>query len=96
MFSNWKDYSSYMAKEYPSVGIGNHTAGKTAQIFHENGGMSFIAYADQLQSLIHELSHIVLFTFLHIGIDPRKAKGEAFCYMMDNLYRQCKKLKLPR
>lgn len=96
MFGNWKDFSKYMKEEFPSIAIGKHTAGKTAQITHENGSMSFVGYADQLSSLIHELSHIVLFTFKYVGIDPIKSNGEPFCYMIDSLYQQCKKLKLPR
>lgn len=45
----------------------------------------FIVWGKDTPALVHELSHVVLEVFEIAGIDPRKAEGEPFCYMLQAL-----------
>jgi hypothetical protein len=46
---------------------------------------TYIVYGRRECDLIHELSHVALHVFKRAGIDPRKAGGEPFCYMLSQL-----------
>jgi glycine/D-amino acid oxidase-like deaminating enzyme len=47
--------------------------------------LTYIVWYSSPGSLAHELSHVVLDLFSIIGIDPRDAGGEPFCYMLSQL-----------
>lgn len=45
----------------------------------------YLVFAKNRFALIHELSHVVLKLFEHIGLDPRREGEEAFCYLIEHL-----------
>ena len=45
----------------------------------------FVLFASAPAYLAHELGHVVLCLFEHIGADPREANGEPFCYLLSQL-----------
>ena len=47
---------------------------------------TYIVWAQDQECLVHELSHVVLEVFKHIGADPRGCSGEPFCYLLQSLY----------
>ena len=51
----------------------------------KDGMWTYLVYGRNTHSLVHELSHVVLHVFKRCGIDPRKAGGEPFCYMLSQL-----------
>ena len=53
-----------------------------------DGVHTYLVYATDTCSLIHELSHAALFIFKRCGINPVKANGEPFCYFLDNLFKE--------
>ena len=42
----------------------------------------------RLPTLVHELTHVLLMTFDHIGADPKEGNGEPFCYMLSTLVEE--------
>ena len=50
-----------------------------------NGNLTYLIWAKNRNSLVHELSHVVLDVFEITGIDPRGCGGEPFCYMLCSL-----------
>lgn len=51
----------------------------------QDGLWTYLVFARNQHSLVHELSHVVLHVFERCGIDPREANGEPFCYMLSQL-----------
>ena len=54
-----------------------------------DGKKTYIVWADEPHNLAHELSHCILDRFQDVGIDPREANGEPFCYMLSQLMLEC-------
>lgn len=48
-------------------------------------GGRYVVWAVDKERLSHELSHVILHVFELVGIDPREAGGEPFCYMLSQL-----------
>ena len=67
--------------------------GTTVPIMHEGCAPTFLVYARKNwpATLAHELSHVILHTFGIVGIDPRAAEGEPFCYMLSHLIEEARK-----
>lgn len=59
---------------------GRFTGGEGA-----DGKWTYLIWYTSTHTLAHELSHVVLHVFERCGIDPRKAGGEPFCYMLSQL-----------
>jgi len=57
----------------------------------DDEGYSYLLWGDDRDTLSHELSHLILDVFQRIGIDPREANGEPFCYMLSHLLNQVEK-----
>ena len=49
----------------------------------------YLVWASSTTYLAHELSHVILHVFEVVGIDPRAADGEPFCYMLSQLLLEC-------
>ena len=56
----------------------------------KKGDLQYLIWAKNRNSLVHELSHVVLDLFEITGIDPRGCQGEPFCYMLCHLLGECK------
>lgn len=48
-------------------------------------GVEYLVWAASSCYLAHELAHVILNSFESVGIDPREAGGEPFCYMLSQL-----------
>ena len=55
----------------------------------DGGVWTYLVWAKDQSSLVHELSHVVLEVFDSAGIDPRGCGGEPFCYMLSHLLDSC-------
>lgn len=53
-------------------------------------GTKYLVWAHTKHALAHELAHVILIVFDLVGIDPREAKGEPFCYMLSQLLLDAK------
>lgn len=51
----------------------------------EGESPTFVLFANAPEYLAHEMSHVVLCLFEYVGIDPRDANGEPFCYLLSQL-----------
>ena len=56
----------------------------------KDGMWTYLIWADNFPSLVHEISHAVLHVFERCGIDPRDSGGEPFCYMLSQLVLDAK------
>lgn len=52
---------------------------------------TYLIFANNKVTLVHELGHVILDVFDHIGADPRSGNGEAFCYLLDYAFGQVTK-----
>lgn len=59
----------------------------------KDGNWTYLVYADKPSILAHEVSHVILHVFDRVGIDPREANGEPFCYMLAHLLSEARKMK---
>ncbi len=41
-------------------------------------------------ALVHEISHVIINLFYHIGMDVVPATSEAFCYLQEYLFDKCR------
>lgn len=80
------EYRRITGQEYPFNDDGN---GRYIKLDGDNGDVLWLAWGDSIKSLVHELSHILLHTFGHIGHDPTQGDGEPFCYMLSALMDEC-------
>lgn len=53
----------------------------------------YLMYYNNKHGMFHELCHVVLSLFNHVGIDPREANGEPMAYMVGYLTRTIEKYK---
>lgn len=56
----------------------------------KDGKLVYIIWSTDEATLAHEISHVILHLFERIGIDPRQANGEPFCYMLSQLMKDIK------
>ena len=56
----------------------------------------FLVYARDVASLVHELGHVVLDTFVFIRSDPTEGNGEPFAYLLGHLFAEATKKTKPR
>ena len=49
------------------------------------GKWLYLVWGKDKNRLAHELSHVILHLFDRVGIDPREASGEPFCYLLSQL-----------
>ena len=61
------------------------TTGRTLPLARKGYADQYLVFAGDTGTLVHELAHVVLKLFDAIGVDPRDAGGEPFCYMLDHL-----------
>jgi hypothetical protein len=66
------------------------TGGRMVQGYDREGWLTFVIWASDDKALIHELSHVILDLFGYVNINPMKARGEPFAYMMGHLFEQIK------
>ena len=68
--------------------IPKSTVGRTQQLLATGQAPAYLVFATGRPTLVHELSHVVLMLFGDVGIDPRKAGGEPFCYLLAHLFQE--------
>jgi hypothetical protein len=56
-----------------------------------DGIWTHLVWAKSPAFLAHEIAHVILHTFEIVGIDPREAGGEPFCYMLSSILTDIKK-----
>jgi hypothetical protein len=66
----------------------DNSMGFCVTISKEGEGTRYIVFATCVQSIVHEMSHVVLNLFNEIGIDAHLNGGEAFCYQLDTLVQE--------
>ena len=49
---------------------------------------TYLIWGKTHDTLLHEISHALLFLFEAVGIDPREANGEPFCYLLQHVVRE--------
>lgn len=52
-----------------------------------DGISTYVIYACNSAYWFHEICHVVLHLFGHIQINPIKASGEPFCYLVQTIYQ---------
>lgn len=71
--------------EHKKTDLAN-TAGKFALMEHRTTGeRRYLVLAPSVSTLVHELSHVALCVFEHIGADPREGNGEPYCYLIGQM-----------
>lgn len=81
-------YRAMSGIHYPGV----DAKGTMVELHHDRKGeIVALIHASGAATLAHEFSHAILNTFERIGIDPREANGEPFCYMLSHLMEQAAK-----
>lgn len=63
------------------IGARGHTTGRC----NSAGEWTYLIWSEGIETLAHELAHVILHMFQRCGIDPRDANGEPFCYMLSQL-----------
>ena len=66
-------------------GLTARNSGRMSGKTLEPRGVEYLVWAAEPCYMAHELSHVILNTFESVGIDPREAGGEPFCYMLSQL-----------
>lgn len=56
----------------------------------KDGTWTYVVWGESTPQVVHELAHVVLHVFERVGIDPREAGGEPFCYMLSQLVLESK------
>jgi hypothetical protein len=54
-----------------------------------DGSPLYLIYAKSPDVLVHELTHCLLLQWELQGMKPKSGKGEAFCYMLGQLVKEC-------
>jgi len=78
----------YQAKHKEMFGHEDDLNGKSGRMVGRNlspRGVEYLVWGAKPCYLAHEISHVILNSFESIGIDPREAGGEPFCYMLSQL-----------
>ena len=59
--------------------------GRYIKLDGSDGGVIWLVWGRNFKCVVHELSHVLLQTFGHIGHNPTDGDGEPFCYMLSAL-----------
>lgn len=51
-----------------------------------DGNLSIYVGDEDPATLVHEITHAVLYILEHVGIEPLSSNGEPMAYLMDNMY----------
>ncbi len=51
----------------------------------KKGLWTYLIFADDRHTMVHEVTHLLLDVFERCGIDPRAGNGEPFCYMLSQI-----------
>jgi hypothetical protein len=79
----WKAYAFLGGRqEYDSP-----KSGEAAHLQSDEGMNIFLVgwYSGTLSTLVHEITHVMVFLFEHVGIDPRDSNGEVAAYLVGYL-----------
>ena len=52
---------------------------------NKDGSQTYIIWATTPHTMAHEVGHVILDLFDIVGIDPREAGGEPFCYLLSQI-----------
>ena len=81
-----KAYEKYHVKLFKeSDELTTAQAGRVMMGCGQDDKWTYLVWASDSATLAHELSHVILHVFERVGIDPREAGGEPFCYMLSQL-----------
>ena len=69
----------------PADPLGDAVGRMVGRYIDEEKWPTYLVYSSSLPVLAHELSHVILHLFEQVGIDPREAQGEPFCYLLSQL-----------
>ncbi|WP_416135356.1 hypothetical protein, partial [Dickeya solani] len=60
-------------------------------VSRSGSGMTMVLgwFDEDLATLVHEVSHVVIYVFDAIGMDPSVYTTEAFAYLAENIFSQC-------
>lgn len=61
-----------------------------------NGGLVYLAYADNPAHWVHELSHVVIHLFEYLQNPITSDNSEPFCYLLHTLWREAVEYVTPR
>lgn len=64
--------------------------GRYIKLDGSDGDIIWLAWGKTFNTLVHELTHVLLHTFGHIGHNPTEGDGEPFCYMLSCLLDELK------
>ena len=82
-----KEYESACVKLFKRADVlncaqqGRFTGGEG-----KDGIWTYLVFAKNKHTLVHELTHAVLHVFERCGINPTECNGEPFCYMLSQLF----------
>lgn len=68
--------------------------GRASQLLDDKTGRThyligvFSKSGARYETLVHECGHAAFFILNRAGIDPRDSQGEAYCYVLDWLFKQ--------
>lgn len=90
--SSKEDYERSHKKlfRHPDV-LSCDQAGRFSGGCGKDGLWTYLVFGRKPHYLAHELAHVILHVFKRCGIDPRKAGGEPFCYMLSQLLLDAQK-----
>lgn len=64
--------------------------GRYIKLDGSDGGVIWLVWGASFKCVVHELTHVLLHTFGHIGHNPTEGDGEPFCYMLSALMDEVK------
>ena len=72
--------------------------GRCMQLKASDGAALYLVgwYTKDFSTLVHECGHLAMYILERAGIDARHDSGEAYCYLIEELVRQCGIDKKPR
>lgn len=64
--------------------------GRYIKLDGSDGDIVWLVWGKTFRCVVHELTHVLLHTFGHIGHNPTEGDGEPFCYMLSALMDELK------
>ena len=85
--STQAEYQKHYKKLHGKIddGLNSSSSGRMSGRIFEGKSPTYLIWAATPCYLAHELSHVILDVFDRVGIDPRQANGEPFCYLLSQL-----------
>lgn len=77
------DYESIAKTTYPFDDCAD--GGRYIKLEGSDGDIIWLVWGRTFRCIVHEITHILLHTFGHIGHNPTDGDGEPFCYMLSTL-----------